>query len=116
MSELDNDNSNIFRKQKRIVEYIQSRNGKNYSINQLWNCWKVYLQEIFQMFCRLECMKIDSPEVALDDYTLIKKFCRRKQMIENINHNQGFDELANNISKSLSSMKNSGGALSLIHI
>ena len=32
-------------------------------------------------------------------------------MIENINHNQGFDELANNISKSLSSMKNSGGVI-----
>lgn len=78
MSELDNDNSNIFRKQKRIVEFIQSRNGKNYSINQLWNCWKVYLQEIFQMFCRLECMKIDSPEVALDDYTLIKKILQEE--------------------------------------
>ena len=32
-------------------------------------------------------------------------------MIENINHNQGVDELANNISKSLSSMKNSGGVI-----
>lgn len=74
MSLLEQENSTQRKRQEKILKYISHYSSRHYSVQQLWKCWRAYINEMFDVFSKIEFKEIYRSEWLLEDQDEIRGF------------------------------------------
>jgi len=74
MSLLEQENSTQRKRQEKILKYISHYSSRHYSVQQLWKCWRAYINEMFDVFSKIEFKEIYRSEWLLEDQDEIREF------------------------------------------
>ena len=77
MSLLEQENSTQRKRQVKILKYISRYSSRHYSVQQLWKCWRAYINEMFDVFSKIEFKEIYRSEWLLEDQDEIRGFIDR---------------------------------------
>lgn len=69
---LKSEKSNEFLKQQMILNYIAKHTASGLSSDNLWNCWKRCLEEMFDIFIMIEMRNFINPQNLLPDLKYIE--------------------------------------------
>lgn len=64
---LDSENTEEFKKQQRILSYIEKHGGFGLRSNSLWSCWIRCIRELFDVYIFIEMNALGSPQKRLPD-------------------------------------------------
>ena len=74
MNMLEQENSTQRKRQEKILKYLSRYSSRHYSVQQLWKCWRAYINEMFDVFSKIEFKEIYRSEWLLEDQDEIREF------------------------------------------